>query len=136
MRNRLLIFGMALWSACMGVAAQESLLDFTGRVLDRNGRGVSGVVVNDGVRFTTTDNKGVWTLATDTVVSKFVYIYLLRLLINCPSRRGWQMAFMFQYVSWSRRMVNMILFLKNVESGRKISITLQYPILRCVMKRR
>lgn len=74
MRNRLLIFGMALWNACMGVAAQESLLDFTGRVLDRNGRGVSGVVVNDGVRFTTTDNKGVWTLATDTVVSKFVYI--------------------------------------------------------------
>lgn len=54
--------------------AQESLLKFSGKVIDEAGKGVSGVVVNDGVHFTRTDSKGVWTLTSDTAVSKFVSI--------------------------------------------------------------
>ena len=46
----------------------------TGRVVNDYGEGIAGVVVNDGVNFTTTDNDGRWTLTTDSVDSKFVAI--------------------------------------------------------------
>ncbi len=46
----------------------------TGRVVNDYGEGIAGVVVNDGVNFTTTDTDGRWTLTTDSVDSKFVAI--------------------------------------------------------------
>lgn len=46
----------------------------TGRVVDHEGEGIAGVVVNDGVNFTTTDALGRWTLNTDSMESKFVAI--------------------------------------------------------------
>ena len=39
----------------------------TGRVVDHEGEGIAGVVVNDGVNFTTTDALGRWTLNTDSM---------------------------------------------------------------------
>ncbi|MBO4984178.1 MAG: calcineurin-like phosphoesterase C-terminal domain-containing protein [Bacteroides sp.] len=63
-----------LCCSCMGAWAQSSVLNFSGRVVDNSGKGVSGVVVNDGIHFTKTNGKGNWTLATDTAVSKFVAI--------------------------------------------------------------
>lgn len=58
----------------MTAAAQEVLFNFSGRVTDKNGRGVAKVVVNDGIHFTQTDKNGQWTLKSDTTVSKFVSI--------------------------------------------------------------
>ena len=71
---RLGAFGVALWALCLSAAAQHSVLSFSGKVLDENGKGIAGVVVNDGVRFTRTDGKGAWSLDSDTTVSKFVSI--------------------------------------------------------------
>ena len=54
--------------------AQETVFNVSGTVKDTAGRGVEGVVVNDGVNFTQTDGAGRWTLRTDTVVSKYISI--------------------------------------------------------------
>lgn len=67
-------FGLAFFSLCLEASAQTSLFDFTGKVVDQSGRGIAGVVVNDGVHFTRTDRQGTWKLSSDTVVSKFVSI--------------------------------------------------------------
>ena len=74
MRTNTLIVSMML--CCMGLqaAAQKTLFSFSGKVIDKAGQGVSGVVVNDGIHFTQTDRQGAWSLASDTVVSKFVSI--------------------------------------------------------------
>lgn len=45
-----------------------------GTVVDENGKGIGGVVVNNGVMFTKTDRKGAWQLPTDTAVSRFISI--------------------------------------------------------------
>ncbi|MGI6243740.1 MAG: calcineurin-like phosphoesterase C-terminal domain-containing protein [Prevotella sp.] len=45
-----------------------------GKVCDTLGNPIAHVVVNDGVHFTQTDNKGNWRLESDTTVSKFVSI--------------------------------------------------------------
>jgi len=67
---------MLLASAMLmgSVEAQNNVFSLSGKVTDKSGRGISGVAVNDGVNFTTTDAKGQWTLRTDTFVSKFVSI--------------------------------------------------------------
>lgn len=48
--------------------------DFSGRVVDGKGNGVAKVVVTNGSEFTVTDDRGAWTLPTDTNMCKFVYI--------------------------------------------------------------
>lgn len=53
---------------------QAAAFRFKGRVTDTEGKGIAGVVVNNGKDFTVTDSKGKWTLVTDTTVSKFVSI--------------------------------------------------------------
>ncbi len=68
------ILGILLCGMCLETAAQDAVLSFSGKVVDRSGKGISGVVVNDGVCFTRTDAKGAWALKSDTVVSKFVSI--------------------------------------------------------------
>ena len=57
-----------------GGVGRQTVFCVSGRVVDVDGRGFGGVVVNDGVRFTTTDGGGHWTLRTDTLVSKFISI--------------------------------------------------------------
>ena len=74
MVTKLFAFSIALYGLCMQAPAQNSLLTFSGKVTNQAGQGIAGVVVNDGVHFTQTNQQGMWTLATDTVVSKFVSI--------------------------------------------------------------
>lgn len=74
MKTSTLILGMLFCCAGLKVAAQQMQFDFSGKVTDKSGRGIEGVVVNDGVHFTQTDRQGAWTLASDTAVSKFVSI--------------------------------------------------------------
>lgn len=61
-------------SMCLSATAQNVTFNFSGKVTDRNGRGIANVVVNDGIRFARTDKQGAWTLHTDTTRSKFVSI--------------------------------------------------------------
>lgn len=68
------VLGVLLCSTCMEVIAQNTVLSFTGKVIDKSGKGVPDVVVNDGVHFVKTDAQGAWELTSDTVVSKFVSI--------------------------------------------------------------
>lgn len=60
--------------AVTGAFAQTSDFSFSGSVKDKSGKGIAGVVVNNGKDFTTTDANGAWTLSTDTNVCKFVSI--------------------------------------------------------------
>lgn len=74
MKTKLLI-ALSIWgSAVLASSAQEVIFNFSGKVVDRSGKGIAGVVVNDGVHFTKTDAKGDWALTSDTTVSKFVSI--------------------------------------------------------------
>lgn len=57
-----------------GTAQQASSFLFSGKVKDAKGKGIAGVVVNNGVTFVKTDAQGEWTLPTDTNVCKFVSI--------------------------------------------------------------
>lgn len=52
----------------------QNVLSFEGKVADKSGKGIAGVVVNDGFNFTQTDGQGRWSLASDTTRSKFVSI--------------------------------------------------------------
>ena len=54
--------------------AGENLFNLSGKVKDSTGKGIGGVVVNDGVNFTKTNADGSWKLQTDTFVSKFISI--------------------------------------------------------------
>ena len=56
-----------------GKPADRSLV-LRGSVVDDDGRGIAGVVVNNGREFCRTDRNGTWQLLTDTAVSKFVAI--------------------------------------------------------------
>lgn len=56
------------------VAQQTSSFVFSGKVKDSKGKGISGVVVNNGRSFVQTNSLGEWTLPTDTNVCKFVSI--------------------------------------------------------------
>ena len=52
----------------------EHTFVLNGFVRDEAGRGIEGVVVNNGVNFTRTGRNGSWKLVTDTTASKFVAI--------------------------------------------------------------
>ena len=62
--------------ATLNVSAQQtsSSFLFSGKVKDAKGKGIAGVVVNNGVKFVTTNANGEWALPTDTNVCKFVSI--------------------------------------------------------------
>lgn len=68
------IFLTSILILCGLVYAEGKSMRITGKVTNTEGKGIPGVVVNDGVNFTITDNKGTWTIMTDTIVSKFVSI--------------------------------------------------------------
>lgn len=72
--SKFLFVGILSGSLCSGVMAQDTWFDFSGKVLDKQGKGIAGVVVNDGMSFTTTNAAGEWTLRSDTTRSKFVSI--------------------------------------------------------------
>lgn len=66
-----------LLSACwcgVSVTMAQTTFDFSGRVVDETGKGISEVVVNDGIHFAKTDAQGAWVLTSDTTVSKHVSI--------------------------------------------------------------
>lgn len=66
-----LLFLSALSLSAM---AQQTVFQLKGEVRTSGGKGIAGVVVNDGLHFTTTDSQGRWALTSDTCVSKFVAI--------------------------------------------------------------
>lgn len=72
--SKILIASVLTSCLCSGVAAQDAWFDFSGKVMDKKGKGIEGVVVNDGLSFTTTNAAGEWALRSDTTRSKFVSI--------------------------------------------------------------
>ena len=69
------LFALLLCAVFMGSGvARQTVFNVSGRVVDTAGRGVAGVVVNNGTRFTTTDGDGRWSLMTDTLTSKYISI--------------------------------------------------------------
>lgn len=80
---------------CIQAMAQGSMLKFSGKVAERSGKGIAGVVVNDGVHFVKTDERGQWALVSDTAVSKYVSISVPA---NCQLPQGDGLASGF-YVS-------------------------------------
>lgn len=74
MKNKFMLVGLMLFGMSFAANAQKASFRFSGKVQDENGRGIAGVVVNDGFNFTKTDSKGAWTLNTDTTESKYVSI--------------------------------------------------------------
>lgn len=65
----------------------ENTFMLSGFVVDEAGKGIEGVVVNNGVSFTKTDRRGAWALPTDTTASKFVAITTPR-EYRLPQRDG------------------------------------------------
>lgn len=74
MKLRLCLFLMVCVTFLSNEKGSVNVFNISGRVTDRAGRGISGVVVNNGMAFTRTDANGNWTLRTDTFVSKFISI--------------------------------------------------------------
>lgn len=74
MDGKSLIISAFFCGMCLASGAQEAMLRFNGKVTDQSGKGIPGVVVNDGVHFTKTDKLGAWALNSDTTISKFVAI--------------------------------------------------------------
>ena len=74
MKSKSLIFSLMLGAFCLSASAQKVVFDFGGKVTDPSGKGIAGVVVNDGISFTKTDAQGAWSLVSDTTRSKFVSI--------------------------------------------------------------
>lgn len=69
------LFALLLCIMFMGSGeARQTVFNVSGRVEDTSGRGIAGVVVNNGTRFTTTDGDGRWELMTDTLTSKYISI--------------------------------------------------------------
>ena len=69
------LFGLLLCTMFMGSGvARQTVFNVSGRVEDTSGRGIAGVVVNNGTHFTTTDGDGRWELMTDTLTSKYISI--------------------------------------------------------------
>lgn len=65
---------MLLCVSGQATIAQTTVFKVSGRVQDAQGKGIAGVVVNDGVHFMKTDSRGNWHFTTDTCTSKFVSI--------------------------------------------------------------
>lgn len=73
MRKKSFLLLMLAMTSIAGFA-QRTVFEVKGQVTDNKGKGIVGVVVNDGVHFTTTDASGQWALTTDTTYSKFISI--------------------------------------------------------------
>ena len=72
--NKIWLFAL-LGATTLNVSAQQmSSFLFSGKVKDAKGKGIAGVMVNNGVTFVKTDVNGEWALPTDTNVCKFVSI--------------------------------------------------------------
>lgn len=69
------------------VAQNTTTLQFSGKVIDSNGKGIANVVVNDGIHFITTDAQGAWSLTSDTTFCKFVSISVPS-VYNLPQTDG------------------------------------------------
>ena len=67
----LLLLASTLASAS---SLSKETISISGTVVTDKGIGIQGVVVNDGVNFTTTDKNGRWIIETDTTTSKFISI--------------------------------------------------------------
>ena len=74
MKFKAWMVGVLCAGFCVETFAQDAVFSFGGKVVDKAGKGIAGVVVNDGMSFTQTDAKGAWSLRTDTTRSKFVSI--------------------------------------------------------------
>ncbi len=75
MRMSIRVFlGLVLFVGLVSGRPVDKALVLKGNVVDENGRGIAGVVVNNGREFCRTDKRGAWQLPTDTTVSKFVAI--------------------------------------------------------------
>ena len=66
--------GLLLFVGLVSGKPADRPLMLKGVVVDEEGKGIAGVVVNNGREFCKTDRRGAWQLSTDTTVSKFVYI--------------------------------------------------------------
>lgn len=74
MKLRVYLFLMVCVAFLSNGQASVNVFNINGRVVDNTGRGIGGVVVNNGMAFTRTDANGNWALRTDTFVSKFISI--------------------------------------------------------------
>lgn len=86
MRN-ILFLVWCLVAPVLSAMAAPTVFALHGRVADEHGRGIAGVVVNNGIAFTTTDGRGRWQLSTDTALCKFVSISTPA-EFELPQRRG------------------------------------------------
>ena len=66
--------GLFLFTALVSGRPNDKAVMLRGTVVDQNGVGIEGVVVNNGREFCSTDKRGTWKLPTDTTVSKFIAI--------------------------------------------------------------
>lgn len=74
MKEKLLLYLFLTVGLMSMKAGDTTSVSITGYVKDEAGRGIKGVVVNNGINFTTTDRKGAWTLPTDTLACRFISI--------------------------------------------------------------
>ena len=74
MKEKLLLYLFLTLGLMSMKAGDTTSITIKGYVKDATGKGIKGVVVNNGTNFTITDKKGAWTLPTDTLVSKFISI--------------------------------------------------------------
>ena len=66
--------GLLLFVGLVSGKPADRPLMLKGVVVDEEGKGIAGVVVNNGREFCKTDRRGAWQLSTDTTVCKFVSI--------------------------------------------------------------
>ena len=70
----MVFLGLMLFVGLVSGKPIDKGLVLKGSVVDNEGKGIAGVVVNNGREFCLTDKNGAWQLPTDTAVSKFVAI--------------------------------------------------------------
>ena len=66
--------GLMVFVGLVSGKPSDKTIMLKGIVADSDGKGIAGVVVNNGREFVATDRHGAWQLPTDTAVSKFVSI--------------------------------------------------------------
>ena len=72
MRNFKTFLSLFFLLCCLSSFTRPSSFVIKGEVVDGNGKGIAGVVVNNGIEFAQTDAHGRFQLITDTLFSKFV----------------------------------------------------------------
>lgn len=109
--------------------ASVNVFNIKGRVIDKAGRGISGVVVNNGAAFTRTDANGNWALRTDTFVSKFISISTPA-AYKLPSKNSIASGF-YVPVKKAVGLKSCNFVLEKRQSRATSSIILLYPTRRC-----